>query len=182
MKKFLKVVLVILAFAAVFTLGCFMPKIWPKVLNKVIYPVFPQLKTASAEADLYTPYSNAELGDPISETDSVIYYFYKDYCPWCKQLEPLTAGLPKEITLPDGTTSRVKLICLNKVEDRYLEIITEYYDSYNIPEERRFVPAIVIGDKYLFTNDEITPNLMNALVLGEGLKTPLLDGNTRVSN
>ena len=121
MKKFLKVVLVIIAFAAVFTLGCFMPKIWPKVLNKVIYPVFPQLKTASAEADLYTPYSNAELGDPISETDSVIYYFYKDYCPWCKQLEPLTAGLPKEITLPDGTTSRVKLICLNKVEDRYLE-------------------------------------------------------------
>ena len=180
MKKALKIVLVILAFAAVFTLGCFMPKLWPKVLNRVIYPVFPQLKPAAAEPELYEPYYNAKLGDPISETDSVIYYFYKDYCPWCKQLEPLTAGLPETITLPDGTTSKVKLICLNKVEDRYLEIITEYYDSHNIPEDRRYVPAIVIGDKYLFTYDEITPELMNALVSGEGLKTQLLDGNERV--
>ena len=179
MKKAVKVVLVILAFAAVFTLGCFMPKLWPAFLNKVIYPVFPQLKTTTQE-DLYEPYYNAQLGDPISENDSVIYYFYKDYCPWCKQLEPLTAGLPDKITLPDGTVSNVKLICLNKVEDRYLEIITEYYESHNIPEERRFVPAIVIGDKYLFTYEEITPELMKALVAGDGVKTPLLDGNERV--
>ena len=82
--------------------------------------------------------------------------------------------------MPDGTVSNVKLICLNKVEDKYLQIITEYYDSHNIPEERRYVPVIVIGDKYLFTYEEITPELMNALVSGEGLKTQLLDGNSRV--
>ena len=156
-----------------------MPKLWPLFMNKVVYQAFPQLKI-SAQADLYEPYSNAKLGDPVAQTDSVIYYFYKDYCPWCKQLEPLTSGLPSTVTLPDGTVSNVKLICLNKVEDKYLQIITEYYDSHNIPEERRYVPAIVIGDKYLFTYEEITPELMNALVSGEGLKTQLLDGNSRV--
>jgi len=157
-----------------------MPKLWPKVLNRIIYPVFPLLKLASIEKELYEPYYNAQLGEPISETDSVVYYFYKDYCPGCKQLEQLTAGLPETITLPDGTVSRVKLICLNKVEDRYLEIITEYYDSHNIPDERRYVPTIVIGDKYLFAYEEITPGLMKSLVAGEGLKTPLLDRNERV--
>lgn len=42
------------------------------------------------------------------------------------------------------------------------------------------MPAIVIGDKYLFTYEEITSELMKALVAGEGVKTPLLDGNERV--
>ena len=69
---------------------------------------------------------------------------------------------------------------MNKVEDKYLQIITEYYETYSIPEEEQYVPAMVIGDRYLFTGEEIIGQLMDALMAGEGLKTPLLDGNARI--
>jgi hypothetical protein len=39
---------------------------------------------------------------------------------------------------------------------------------------------MVIGDKYLFAGEEIVPGLLEALTAGDGLKTPLLDGNERV--
>ncbi len=185
MKKSLKILCLVVAFIAMFVLGWrVMPKIWPGIKEAIVYPIFPQMKpaekvTTQAQSELYTPKSTAAFGDPIAETDSVIYYFYKDYCPWCKQLEPLTAGLPKQIILPDGTVSNVKFICLNKVEDKSLQIITEYYTAHEIPEDRQYVPAIVIGDQYLFTGEEIIGQLMDALVAGEGLKTELLDGNIR---
>ena len=96
-------------------------------------------------------------------------------------MEPLTAGLPETITLPDGTQSAVKLVCLNKVEEPMLQVITAYYEQYGVPEEEQYVPAIVIGGRYLFTYNEIVPQLMEALTAGEGLTTPLLNGAERTN-
>lgn len=157
-----------------------MPRVWPQIKEAVVYPLFPQLKPAPVEPELYTPYSNASFEDEIHSSDSVIYYFYKDYCPYCKELEPLIAGLPDQLNLPDGTTSNVKLISLNKVEDSWLKIITDYYEAKAIPDERQFVPAIVIGDRYLFLGDEIIDQMLDALAAGEGLNTPLLNGSKRI--
>lgn len=181
MKKALKVLCCLLALAIVFVLGWrVMPKVWPGIKEAVVYPVLPQLKpTPAPTAEPYMPHSDTIFGEPIGATDSVIYYFYKDYCPYCRELEPLTAGLPKEIVLADGTVSQVKMVCLNKVEEDKLKIITEYYDAHNIPDERRYVPAMVIGDKYLFLKAEIVPGLMEALMAGEGLKTELMGGKSR---
>ncbi len=181
MKKGVKILCFILALAVAFLLGWrVMPKVWPTIKNNIVYPVFPQMKPEPAPTqEPYMPKSDSAWGDTIFTTDSVIYYFYKDYCPWCRQLEPLTAGLPEQITLLDGTKSTVRLICLNKVEDEPLEIITRYYETHDIPEERQYVPAIVIGDRYLFAGEEIIEQLMDALIAGEGLKTPLLDGTAR---
>ena len=129
--------------------------------------------------DLYTPRSTAAFEDTVLSDDSLIYYFYKDYCPYCKTLDPLIAGLPDTITLPDGKVSRVKLVCLNKVEEASAEIISAYYEAYHVPEERQFVPAVVIGSRYLFTGTEIISRLMNALTAGEGTETPVLNGSGR---
>ena len=178
MKKEVKKVCIALAFMAAFLVGWrVMPEIWPHIKEAVIYPVFPQLKPVQVP---YQPKCSGEFGDPIAAGDSLIYYFYKDYCPWCRQLEPLTAGLPKIITLPDGTQSAVKFVCLNKVEDSMRQVITEYYEQYEIPEDKQYVPAIVIGNRYLFAGQEIIDQLMDALMAGEGLSTPLLDGGQRV--
>lgn len=183
MKKSLKILVLLVALIAAFVLGWrLMPKAWPSIKEAIVYPIFPQMRPAEPEKpapELYTPKSTAAFGDPIGEADSLIYYFYKDYCPWCKQLEPLTSGLPKQITLPDGTKSDVKFVCLNKVKEDMLQIIMEYYEAHEIPEDRRLVPAMVIGDRYLFAGDEIIGQLMEALTAGEGLQTPLLDGNSR---
>lgn len=182
MKKGLKILCLIVALIAVFLLGWrVMPDIWPGIKEAVVYPVMPQLKpTPAPTQEPYQPKSSGAFGDPIAATDSLIYYFYKDYCPWCRQLEPLTAGLPETVTLPDGTQSTVKLVCLNKVEEPMLQVITAYYEQYEVPEEKQYVPAIVIGSRYLFAGDEIIDQLMDALTAGEGLTTPLLDGGQRV--
>lgn len=181
MKKSVKILCCVLALILAFGLGWrIMPKVWPGIKEAVVYPVFPNMKpTPAPTQEPYHPQGDYGFGNPVSATDSVIYYFYKDYCPWCRQLEPLTAGLPKQITLPDGTKSDVKLVCLNKVEDKYLQIITEYYEKHAIPEEKQYVPAMVIGERYLFAAEEIVPQLLEALTAGEGLQTELLDGNER---
>ncbi len=177
-RRGLWICLLVLALAAAFALGWrVMPKVWPSI--KAVFAGQPKTE-AQAQPDLYTPKSNAAFDDPVSTSDSLIYYFYKDYCPWCRQLEPLTAGLPKTVTLPDGTRSAVKLVCLNKVEEGPLKVITDYYGAHAVPEERQYVPALVIGDRYLFAGEEIVGQLMDALVAGEGLNTPLLNGAERV--
>ena len=183
MRKGVKILCAVLALVLVFLAGWrLMPKVWPGIREAVVYPVFPQMKpTPAPTQEPYLPKSDTAFGDPIAESDSLIYYFYKDYCPWCRQLEPLTSGLPEQITLPDGRVSRVRLVCLNKVEDRFLEVITAYYGEHGIPEEKQFVPAVVIGDRYLFTGEEIIGQLMDALTAGEGLNTPMLDGNRRTA-
>ena len=154
--------------------------VWPDIKETIIYPIFPEMKPVTdQEQDLYIPESNTAFDDKIFETDSLVYYFYKDYCPYCRAIEPLMAGLPQQITLPDGTTSNVRLVCLNKVEDRFLEIIMGYYEQYKIPEEEQYVPAVVIGNRYLFLGNEIIDQLMDALVAGEGMETPLLNDEDR---
>ncbi len=181
MKKGIKILCLALALTAAFLLGWrVMPKVWPGIREAVVYPVFPQLKPAPAPTqEPYQPKSSAAWGDPVAESDSLIYYYYKDYCPWCRQLEPLTAGLPGQIILPDGRKSDVKLVCLNKVEEPMLQVITEYYEKYDVPEEEQYVPAMVIGERYLFAGEEIISQLMEALIAGEGPQTPLLDGGQR---
>ena len=134
----------------------------------------------SPTAEPYVPKSEVSYGDPIFTSDSLIYYFYKDYCSYCREISPLIEGLPDEIYLPDGTSSRVCLVGLSKAEDKYYNIINDYYEDHNIPMDRRYVPAVVIGDRYLFLRDEIIDQLMDALITGEGRYTPLLDGMERV--
>ncbi len=181
MKKRGLIVCIILLAVLFFLLGWrIMPRLWPDIKENVLYPIFPQMRPEPlATLQPYVPDSNTSYGDPISISDSLVYYFYKDYCGYCREISPLMAGLPNEIILHDGTTSHVRLIALNKAEDKYYEIISQYYEKYDIIEERRYVPAVIIGNRYLFLRDEIVEQLTDALINGEGLHTPLLDGNKR---
>ena len=109
--------------------------------------------------------------DDILPTDSLILYFFKDYCPYCKDLEPLFNSLPESVTLPDGTVSRVRFISLEKQLPREMQVVQKYYDKLFVHPDRQYVPMIVIGNKALFLQEEIEPGLMPALLGGEGLKT-----------
>ena len=186
MNKKLNIVGIIAALCISFLLGWrIMPKIWPTIRLDYINRLIPQLRTSSESEDkpiLYTPKSNSKYGDSISTSDSLIYYFYKDYCSYCAELEPLISGLPDQVTLPDGSTSQIRLLCLNKVEDNYEKIITDFYEEHSIPDDQRYVPAIVIGNKYLCLKDAIEDQLMNSIVAGEGLQTEMLEGAQRVSD
>lgn len=183
MKKFLKLLALLLALSLAFLLGWrVMPHLWPSIKTAIVYPLFPQLAPTPAPVVTpapYVPERSAALSDPIAATDSLIYYFYKDYCPYCAALEPLTAGLPTHVTLPDGTTSAVRLVCLNKNDEADAAIVTRFYADHAIPEDRQYVPAMLIGNRYMMSGVEIIDGLMDALMAGEGLNTPLLDGAAR---
>lgn len=185
MNKKLKILGGIAAICVSFLMGWrIMPKIWPTIRLNYINRLVPQLQTSSESEDepiFYTPKSNSQYGDPISTRDSLVYYFYKDYCPYCAELEPLFSGLPEQITLPDGSTSKIRLLCLNKVEEKYEKIITGFYEEHNIPVNQRYVPAVVIGNKYLYLKESIEDQLLDSLVAGEGLQTEMLEGAQRVS-
>ena len=162
MKKGVRILCVVIVLGIAFVFGWrVMPKIWPGIKRNIVCRILPQTRPepeTEEEPELYTPKSSSRYGDEIAKTDSLIYYFYKDYCPYCMALEPLMAGLPDQITLPDGTVSKVRLLCLNKVEEG---------------------PAVVIGDRYLFLEEEVVDQLMDALMAGEGLQTQMLDGAQR---
>ena len=179
-----KIVGVTVALCVSFLVGWrVMPKIWPTIRLNYINRLFPQLQSSSEPIDrpIYTPKSSSKYGDSISKSDSLVYYFYKDNCSYCVALSPLISGLPDQIALPDGSTSKIKLLCLNKNEEKYKKIITDYYEEHSISEDQRYVPAIVIGDKYLYLEESIEDQLMNSLVAGEGLQTEMLEGAKRVS-
>ncbi len=111
-----------------------------------------------------------DLND-IRPEDSLIVYFYKDYCPYCKDLAPLFESLPDTVTLKDGTTSRVRFVSLEKQLPRQMEVVQKYYDKLFVHPDRQYVPMVVIGKKAHFLKEEIESGLMEALLAGEGLET-----------
>ena len=109
----------------------------------------------------------------LKESDSKIVYVYKPNCEFCAKVKPLLQGLPDAINLPDGTASRVVFVSLDKDDYDQYQIVKQYYDALEIPEDHRYSPLLIVGDRYYMGYDEIVPNLMNALIAGDGLRTDL---------
>jgi len=112
--------------------------------------------------------------DPYNLTanDSVVIYFYVPWCPSCYEIAPIMDNMPEYVML-DGRPSYVRLISLNRDIPEHHDIIRKYHEKLNIPDERRFVPLVLIGDRDLFLYEEVSRYLLPALEAGEGLHTPL---------
>jgi len=109
--------------------------------------------------------------DDIQLSDSLIVYFYKDFCPYCLELSPLFDALPEQVTLPDGSLSRVRFVSLEKQIPRQMAAVQRYYDKLIVHPDRQYVPMVVIGQRALFLKEEIVAYLLKDLLAGEGLKT-----------
>lgn len=117
-------------------------------------------------------YRNDELTN-LSESDSKIVYVYKPNCEFCAKIKPLLQGLPENVILADGTVSRVVFVSLDKDDYDQYQAVKQYYEDLQIPEDHRYSPLLIVGDKFYMGYDEIVPNLMNALIAGDGLTTDL---------
>ena len=109
----------------------------------------------------------------IGETDTKIVYIYKPNCEFCAKVKPLLAGLPEYVYLADGTQSAIKFVSVNKDDYFEYQAVKQYYEMLEIPEDHQYSPLLIVGDKYYMGYDEIVPNLMNALIAGDGLTTDL---------
>lgn len=186
------VLLVLVLMAGSFLVGwrLMAPHWWPVIspyVKQAVYTVLPSLRPASTayEVELYTPDADAKIGDPIAATDSLFYYFYFPTCPYCANYaNMILAGLPDEITLPDGSVSRVVMVPVNKHDEAEYPYMEAYYNEHGIVKNEeqndQVVPSVVIGDRYLRGTLEIRDHFYKLLLSGEGLNTPLIDGNERV--
>ena len=147
-----------------------MPSIWKRVKTLLSEPVV-------VERLMYTPPSTATLRDSFEESDSIMYYFYKDDCKYCEEIDAFFKGLPERIIFENGCVSDIELICVNKNIDK--AICDTYYELAGIPLDERYVPAVVIGEEYLFAPSEIMENVYKLLLSGKGKDTPMLGRNTR---
>ena len=75
--------------------------------------------------------------------------------------------------LADGTVSRIVFASLNKDDYDQYQAVKQYYEDLLIPEDHRYSPLLIVGEKFYMGYDEIVPNLMNALIAGDGLLTDL---------
>lgn len=114
----------------------------------------------------------------VAPGDSVVLYFYKPDCPYCTEVEPLLQALPASVRV-EGKQSPVKLLTFNKHNPQDMELVQKYYTLLNIPEERQYVPMVIVGNSDLFLEEEIAPGLLPALEAGQGLDTPLFVPRTR---
>ena len=125
--------------------------------------------TAEPEKDFYR---NDDLAG-LKESDSRIVYVYKPNCEFCAKIKPLLEGLPEHVILADGTVSRIVFASLNKDDYDQYQAVKQYYEDLLIPEDHRYSPLLIVGEKFYMGYDEIVPNLMNALIAGDGLLTDL---------
>lgn len=109
----------------------------------------------------------------VAEGDTKIVYIYKPNCEFCAKVKPLLAGLPEYVYLEDGTQSRIVFVSVNKDDYFEYQAVKQYYDMLEIPEDHQYSPLLIVGGKYYMGYDEIVPNLMNALIAGDGLTTDL---------
>ena len=179
MRKFLAVIGALAILGVTFLAGWrVMIRVWPRVKPTVVSVLNIPTPAPAPTPEPYLPEGNTQPGDPIAPGDSLVYYFYRETCPYCRIIDGMTSGLPDEITLPDGAKSRVRLVALNKSNEADMALIQQYYDDHNLGEDRQYVPSLIIGDRYLMGTDELDP-FLTALLSGEGLSTPLIDGSAR---
>lgn len=128
----------------------------------------------------YEPASTQGLEAPVYADDSLVYYFYRPDCPYCRdRADMLLHGLPEYIDLPDGSVSRVVLVTVNKSDPVQGELIRACYHAREIGEDRQLVPAVLIGGAYLCGTEEIREHFLTMLCRGDGLATPLMNGGAR---
>ena len=192
-KRWFYVLLVLTLMFASFLVGWrLMAYRWWPVLSpyvkQIVYSVIPSLEPEPIPQVItpYTPKADAKLHDPIAATDSLFYYFYFPTCPYCANYADMVlAGLPDEITLPDGSVSRVMMVAVNKHDEAEYSYMEAYYNEHGIVKNEeqndQVVPSIVIGDRYLRGTMEIRDYFYQLLLSGEGLNTPLIDGGERVN-
>ncbi len=180
MKKFLKVCFVLCLCGACFMLGWrVMPKVWPTIKQNVYYKVFPTPAPTPRPSYAYAPTGTAAFADPITPTDSLVYYFYRETCGSCIGMQYLLEGLPEQVVLADGTVSQVKFVPINSRDEALRPVVMQAYADYAVAEDEQQVPAVIIGDRCIMLPADIYRYFYEALLSGEGLNTPLLNGQER---
>lgn len=99
-------------------------------------------------------------------------YFYTQGCVDCEAVAKFMDTM-EEYYIVDHNGQKVKskinIVKIDIGPDEGFEALYAFYDYYEVPEDRRFVPSIFIGDTHLMSAEEIKRELIGEIESGMGL-------------
>ena len=102
--------------------------------------------------------------------DSVIYYLYVTACGSCAEAKKTLDTLPAGVSVTRGTytfDSKVEIVSVNLGEDTAFAL--SLFDSYRVPEDKRFAPIVFLRSRYLSGSEEIKRELLPSIRRGEAV-------------
>ncbi len=115
---------------------------------------------------------HAEEDSDISYADTTMVYFYIDGCKECKAVKEYMGTMSATYNVDyngQEVYSVLKLVPYDIGTPEGLEAMYAYYEEYDVPEDRQFVPSIFIGDKHLLGEVEVKNKLVKHIEAGHGL-------------
>lgn len=102
--------------------------------------------------------------------DSVIYYLYVTACASCAEAKKTLDTLPASVSITRGTytfESKLEIVPVNIGEDTALAL--SLFESYKVPEDKRFAPIVFLRGRYLSGSEEIARDLMSSINRGDAV-------------
>lgn len=101
------------------------------------------------------------------DSDSVIWLFTTLSCADCEKVEQLLDEIGDEITLADGTESRVVVKRTDITQGSNVSVLYALFDRYGVPDSQQQVPAVFYQNGWLTGADSIGENLRSELEAGK---------------
>ncbi len=105
-----------------------------------------------------------------------VYFFYGNGCPHCARVEPLINQLTQRADV------EVKQFEIYYDRDN-VNLLQQYFNDYNVPENQRGIPVVFIGNTYLSGDTPILDELEKTIKNEKGAVCPVLgqDNKTGIS-
>ena len=100
------------------------------------------------------------VGNALSSENKQIeiVYFYFNACPSCNIVEKKLEEIQKYADY-NNNKNRIKIIMYEVTNQNNYGLLLKYFDLYNIPDNKRILPIVFIGNTYLSGEAEIQSNL-----------------------
>jgi len=106
-----------------------------------------------------------------AQDETCIYFFYGDGCQHCARVEPTINNLEIQSEYP------VKIHRFEIYNNRSnMVLLNQYFDSYNIQNNDRGIPAVFIGNNYLIGDKPILDSIDSTFKDNIGSDCPKLNG------
>lgn len=115
---------------------------------------------------------NAEANTTEDMPITQMVFFHVNGCEECIGVKEYMTTMDQtyEVTY-NGVTfeSRIQVLSYDIGDAQSLELMYRFYEAYEVPKDRQFVPSIYIGDVHLLGVDEVRKSLVKNIRQGHGL-------------
>jgi Cytochrome c biogenesis protein len=110
-----------------------------------------------------------------------VIYFYYEYCKQCNEAGEILDELKKE--MQDGISmDELDIRLFDASNDSTYGLLKRYYEEYDVPDKKRSLPIVFIGDTYLHGKSEIKDGLKKLINRVDLPETRVIKQTDRVAD